>query len=93
MTPHQIIVRPVISEKTVFQQGKLNQYTFQVHPKANKVEIAEAVETLFKVKVTRVNTINCRGKDRRMRSRISGNEAAWKKAIVVVAAGQKIEGV
>jgi len=93
MTPHQIIVRPVISEKTVFQQGKLNQYTFQVHPKANKVEIAEAVETLFKVKVTRVNTINCRGKDRRMRSRISGNEADWKKAIVLVAAGQKIEGV
>ena len=93
MTPHSIIIRPVISEKTVHQQSKHNKYTFQVHPDANKVQIAEAVETLFKVKVTRVNTINSRGKDRRMRSRISGTEAAWKKAIVNLAEGQKIEGV
>ncbi len=93
MTPHQIILRPVISEKTVHQQNKLNQYTFVVHPDANKVQIAEAIEHLFKVKVAKVNTLNCRGKDRRMRSRITGNEAAWKKAIVKLAAGQKIEGV
>lgn len=93
MSPHQIIIRPVISEKTVHLQNKLNQYTFQVHPDANKVQIAEAVETLFKVKVARVNTLNARGKDRRMRSRISGTEAAWKKAIVKLAEGQKIEGV
>ena len=93
MTPHAIIIRPVISEKTVHLQNKLNQYTFKVHPDANKVQIAEAVETLFKVKVTQVNTLNCRVKDRRMRSRISGTEAAWKKAVVKLAAGQKIEGV
>lgn len=93
MNPHQIILRPVISEKTVHQQSKLNQYTFAVHPDANKVQIAEAVESLFKVKVDRVNTVNCRGKDRRMRSRITGTEAAWKKAIVKLAEGQKIEGV
>ncbi len=93
MNPHQIILRPVISEKTVHQQSKLNQYTFAVHPDANKVQIAEAVEALFKVKVDRVNTVNCRGKDRRMRSRITGTEAAWKKAIVKLAEGQKIEGV
>lgn len=93
MTPHQIIIRPVISEKTVHLQNKQNQYTFAVHPDANKVQIAEAVQTLFKVKVERVNTLNCRGKDRRMRSRISGNEAGWKKAIVKLAEGQKIEGV
>lgn len=93
MTPHSIIVKPVISEKTVHLQNKHNQYVFQVHPDANKVQIAEAVETLFKVKVIRVNTLNSIGKDRRMRSRISGNEAGWKKAIVRVAAGQKIEGV
>lgn len=93
MNAHEIIRKPVISEKTVHQQSKLNQYTFEVHPKANKVQIAEAVEQLFKVKVERVNTMNVIGKDRRMRSRISGNEADWKKAIVRVAAGQKIEGV
>ena len=93
MNPHQIILRPVISEKTVHQQNKLNQYTFVVHPDANKVQIAEAVESLFKVKVARVNTLNARGKDRRMRSRITGTEAAWKKAIVKLADGQKIEGV
>ena len=93
MNPHQIILRPVISEKTVFQQSKLNQYTFVVNKDANKVQIAEAIETLFKVKVERVNTINARGKDRRMRSRITGNESAWKKAIVKLAEGQKIEGV
>ena len=93
MNPHQIILRPVISEKTVHQQTKLNQYTFVVHQDANKVQIAEAVESLFKVKVERVNTINARGKDRRMRSRITGTESAWKKAIVKLAEGQKIEGV
>ncbi len=93
MNPHQIILRPVISEKTVFQQSKLNQYTFVVNKDANKVQIAEAVESLFKVKVERVNTINSRGKDRRMRSRITGNESDWKKAIVKLADGQKIEGV
>jgi len=93
VNPHQIILRPVISEKTVHQQSKLNQYTFVVHPDANKVQIAEAVESLFKVKVERVNTLNARGKDRRMRSRITGTESAWKKAIVKLAEGQKIEGV
>ena len=93
MNPHQIILKPVLSEKTVHQQNKLNQYTFVVHQDANKVQIAEAVESLFKVKVSRVNTLNCRGKSRRMRSKVAGTEAAWKKAIVRLADGQKIEGV
>jgi large subunit ribosomal protein L23 len=56
------------------------------------VQIAEAVESLFKVKVDRVNTINGRGKARRMRA-AAGTESAWKKAIVKLAEGQKIEGV
>jgi large subunit ribosomal protein L23 len=93
MTPHDIIRSPLISEKSVYAQGNLNQYTFVVNPKANKVQIKEAVETIFKVKVERVNTLNCRGKSRRMRSRISGTEAAWKKAVVLLADGQKIEGI
>jgi large subunit ribosomal protein L23 len=93
MNPYDIIRRPVVSEKTVYQQSKLNQYTFEVSPLANKVQIAEAVETLFKVKVARVNTLNCRGKSRRVRSPRAGTESAWKKAIVRLIAGQKIEGI
>jgi large subunit ribosomal protein L23 len=93
MNPYEIIRRPVVSEKTMHQQTKLTQYTFEVHPDANKVQIAEAVEALFKVKVSRVNTMNCRGKSRRVRSPRAGTEAGWKKAIVSLIAGQKIEGV
>jgi large subunit ribosomal protein L23 len=93
MTPHDIIRSPIISEKSVHGQNKLNQYTFAVNPKANKVQIKDAVETLFNVKVERVNTLNCRGKSRRVRSRVPGTEAAWKKAVVRLADGQKIEGI
>lgn len=93
MTPQQIILRPVVSEKTVHLQNKLNQYTFAVNPLANKVQIAEAVEALFKVKVVKVNTMNCRGKRRRLRTRAAGQESRWKKAIVTIAEGQRIEGV
>ena len=76
----------------VFFSSKLNKATFAVHPDANKKQIKEAVEALFKVKVTGVRTLNVRGKPRRIRGSV-GVEAAWKKAYVSVAAGQKIEGV
>ena len=92
LSAYDVIVSPVITEKSTLV-SEANQVIFKVAPKATKPEIKAAVETLFKVKVTRVNTINARGKDRRMRSRISGTEAAWKKAIVNLAEGQKIEGV
>lgn len=92
MNPQQVILRPVVSEKTVHQQGKCNQYTFAVHQDANKVQIADAIELLFKVKVERVNTMNVIGKERR-RGRLTGRESGWKKAIVRLADGQKIEGV
>ncbi len=94
MNPYEIVRRPRISEKTVHLQNKLNTYTFEVHPSANKIQIREAIKALFKVEVLAVNTMNCRGKDRRMRNnRQPGATAAWKKAIVKVADGQKIEGV
>jgi large subunit ribosomal protein L23 len=93
MTPQQIIRRPRITEKSVHLQNKLNAYTLEVHPDANKTQVKEAVETLWKVKVLSVNTINCRGKERRVRSRLPGLTAAWKKAIVRIKDGQKLEGV
>ncbi len=93
MNPYDIIKRPVVSEKTMYQQTKLGQYTFEVHTEANKKQIKEAVEALFKVKVDRVNTMNCRGKERRMRTRLPGTSPAWKKAIILLVAGHKIEGV
>jgi large subunit ribosomal protein L23 len=93
MSPHEVIVRTVVSEKSLHLQTKLNQYTFRVHPKANKREIKDAIELLFKVKVANVTTMNCRGTWRRIRSAIPGMSAAWKKAIVRLADGQKIEGV
>ena len=94
MNPYEIIRRPRISEKTVHLQNKLNAYTFEVHPAANKIQIKDAIKALWKVDVTAVNTMNCRGKDRRMRNnRVPGVTAAWKKAIVQIADGQKIEGV
>lgn len=92
MNPYEIIQRPVVSEKTVYLQNKLGKYTFQVHQDANKQQIKDAVETLFKVKVTGVSTISVRGKPRRVRGRIPGVTSAWKKAIVSLADGQKIEG-
>jgi large subunit ribosomal protein L23 len=94
MNPYEIVRRPRISEKTVHLQNKLGAYTFEVHPAANKVQIKEAIRSLWKVDVVAVNTMNCRGKPRRMRNnKEQGFTAAWKKAIVRLADGQKIEGV
>lgn len=94
MNPYEIVRRPRISEKTVHLQNKFSAYTFEVHPGANKIQIKEAIKALFKVDAVSINTMNCRGKDRRMRNnRQPGVTAAWKKAIVRVADGQKIEGV
>ena len=82
-----IIIAPVITEKSM--AGIANKkYTFKVAKDANKIEIAEAVETLFKVKVAKVNTISVRGKEKRM-GRFSGYTASWKKAIVTLKADSK----
>ncbi len=93
MTPYEIIQRPVVTEKSVYFSNTLNKATFRCHASANKTQIKEAVETLFKVKVTAINTITMRPKDRRVRGKIPGTTTAWKKAIVTLAEGQKIEGV
>ena len=82
MLPEEIIVRPVITEKSndELQAGK---YTFEVNKKATKVEIAKAVEKLFEVKVLKVNTITVKGKEKRMGAH-SGMTPDWKKAIVTI---------
>src|SRR5437867_12927226 len=68
----------------------LNQYTLVADPRANKLQIRQAVQDLFKVKVIRVNTLNVRGKDRRQRTKQAGKTSDWKKAIVTLKKGDKI---
>jgi large subunit ribosomal protein L23 len=88
-TPHQIIVRPLITEKnTILMES--NQYSFEVLRVASKPEIKRAIETIFNVTVTRVNTLNVHGKMRR-RGKETGYTREWKKAIVTLLAGDRIE--
>ena len=96
---HQIIKRPVSSEKSYAAMGALNKYTFEVDPRATKIDVWRAVEEAFadqKITVTAVNTVSLRGKVRqrsRRGARIVGNSPKRKKAIVTLAPGQKIEGL
>lgn len=87
--PHDVIIKPVISERTTGLMEE-NKYTFLVENKANKVEIANAVEKIFNVTVERVNTLKTRGKNRRM-GRFTGKTPDRKKAIVTLKEGDKIE--
>ncbi len=87
---YDVIQKPVITEKIAKQQEALGKYAFQVHPSANKKEIKSAVEKVFNVHVTRVNVINGSGKWRRIRFQ-PGKTADWKKAIVTLKAGEKID--
>jgi len=89
---HQVIKGPVITEKSHLQKAESNKVTFQVDVKANKIEIRKAIEELFKVKVLAVNTINMRGKKKRL-GRTEGVRANWKKAVVTLAPGEKIPGL
>jgi large subunit ribosomal protein L23 len=87
---HDVIVRPVVTEKSTEQLDQNAAYTFVVNVDANKVEIAKAVETLFNVKVKTVRTMQYRGKERRVGRHI-GHRAAWKKAVVTLRDGDSIE--
>ena len=80
MTAQDIIIRPVITERSMAGIG-MKKYTFEVAKDANKIEIAKAVEELFDVKVSKVNTMHVRGHLRRQ-GRSEGYTPAWKKAIV-----------
>lgn len=89
MNPHQIIIRPLITEKNTNLMA-LNKYSFAVDRGANKMQIKQAVESIFNVSVTAVHTMNVRGKMRRRGLRY-GYTADWKKAIVTLAEGDRIE--
>ena len=78
---HQILLRPLVTEKGVHRATRHNQYTFEVHRDATKSDVKRAVEELFDVKVTKVRTQNRKGKIRRYRWRY-GRTADWKRAIV-----------
>ncbi len=90
-----VIRRPRITEKNTWLMEK-GQYTFEVHPDANKIQIKAAVQATFSVSVTSVNTMNVKPKPRsrmirRGAGRISGHGKGWKKAIVTLAPGQHID--
>ena len=89
MDARDILIRPRITERTtdLMAEGK---YVFIVDKRANKIQIADAVEEVFKVKVEKVNTVNVKGKTKRM-GRTEGKRADYKKAIVKLAPGETIE--
>jgi len=90
MIDYDIIRRPVITEKTNIQKDDANKVTFEVDPRANRIEVKRAVEQIFKVKVADTRTMNVNGKIKR-RGRITGKRRNWKKAIVTLMPGERIE--
>lgn len=90
MIAHDIIKRPVVTEKTNIQKEVHNQITFEVDRKANRVEIKQAVESIFKVNVASVKTMQIKGK-KKTRGRIVGKRRNWKKAIVTLMPGERID--
>ena len=90
MNAFEVIKTVRLTEKGTRQGEKYNQYTVVADRRANKTEIRKAVQELFKVKVTKVNTLNVRGKARRQRTTQAGKAPDWKKAIVTLKDGDKI---
>lgn len=91
-TIYDILRRPIITEKTSYQSGKLNQYVFEVDRKATKTQIKEAVEALFDVDVVRVNVTNAPAKrSRRRNRRLLVRRPGYKKAIVTLKPGETID--
>jgi len=90
MSQYDIIRRPVITEKTSIQKEVSNQFTFEVDRMANRVEIKKAVEGIFNVKVAGVRTMQVKGKTKR-RGWIVGKRRDWKKAIVTLIPGERID--
>lgn len=90
MMPYEIIKRPLITEKTNIQKEIANQLTFEVDRRANRIEIKQAIETAFKVRVAKIQTMQVRGKTKR-RGRFVGKRRDWKKAIVTLMPGERID--
>jgi len=90
MMQYEIIKRPLNTEKTNIQKEIANQVTFEVDRRANRIEIKRAIETAFKVRVASVKTMQIKGKKKR-RGRIVGKRRDWKKAIVTLMPGERID--
>lgn len=88
---YDVIDTVLLSEKATLLTEKHNQYVFRVNRKANKIQIRQAIEQIFKKKVTDVNTANFDGKKKRQRRADYGRTAHWKKAIVTLKEGEKID--
>ena len=87
-----IILRPLVTEKSMRESAEANKYAFKVDPRANKIQIARAIETIFNVRVLDVNTMMVHGKARRRSYRHrTGHTSRWKKAIVTLAPGSSID--
>ena len=89
--PYDLIQTVQLTEKATLLSEKHNKYVFRVSPRANKIQIKQAIELLFKKKVLDVNTCNYAGKKKRERRADFGRKAHWKKAIVTLKEGEKIE--
>jgi large subunit ribosomal protein L23 len=85
-----VIIKPLITEKSTHQQNTRNAYAFQVHPDANKQQIKAAVEQLYEVKVLDVRTMNRKGKPRRSKYKMT-TTSDWKRAVVVLEENSKID--
>ena len=92
-TIYEVLRRPLVTEKSSYQSGKLNQYSFVVSDTATRTQIKDAIETLYDVSVVRVNVINVPAKrGRRLRSRrLLVRKSAYKKAVITLAAGQTLQ--
>ncbi|CAB1073064.1 50S ribosomal protein L23 [Alkalispirochaeta odontotermitis] len=90
MMNHEIIKRPLITEKTSIQKEMFNKVTFEVDRRANRIEIKKAIETVFNVRVAGVQTMQVTGKTKQ-RGRITGKRRDWKKAIVTLMPGERID--
>ena len=90
LEPHQILLRPLVTEKGVHRASRNNQYAFQIHREATKLDVKAAVESLFDVKVTAVRTQTRKGKFRRFRNKM-GRTSDWKKAIVQLHEDHRID--
>lgn len=90
MNLYQVLKRPILTEKTDYQRDN-NQYIFEVDRQANKIQIKQAVETIFGVKVVAVNTMVIKPKRRRMGRKTIISRPAWKRAVVTLAPGERIK--
>ncbi len=87
---HQVIIRPLVTEKGVHRAARHNQYAFEIHPQATKTDVRRAVQELFNVVVDKVMTQNRRGKTRRYRNR-AGVTSSWKKGVVKLNSEHRID--